>query len=111
MLVPLRLSGWAQVALTPACSRRDTNQPGSHWSWQSHRKLPLWMRLEKKGGPGGQQPRNIPPSKDVQKRTHRLLRFFILLKASGWMERMALSPRFLGDIKEQSQTPVMLLWE
>lgn len=47
MLVPLRLSGWAQVALTLACSRRDTNQPGSHWSWQSHRKLSLWMRLKK----------------------------------------------------------------
>lgn len=52
MLVPLRLSGWAQVALTPACSRRDANQTGSHWSWQSHRKLPLCMRLEKKVGGG-----------------------------------------------------------
>ena len=27
--------------------------------------------------------------------THRDLRFFILLKASGWMERIAFSPRFL----------------
>lgn len=53
MLVPFRLSGWAQVALTPACNRRDTSQPGSHCSWQSHRKLSLWMRLEKGAGGGG----------------------------------------------------------
>lgn len=41
MLVPLRLSGWAQVALTPACKVRVTNQLGNQWSWQSHRKLSL----------------------------------------------------------------------
>lgn len=46
MLVPLRLSGWAQVAPTLACKERVTNQLGSHWSWQSQRKLSLWMRLK-----------------------------------------------------------------
>lgn len=38
----------------------------------------------------------------AQNRTDRLLRFFILLKASGWMERMALSPTFLLDTKHLS---------
>lgn len=60
MLAPLRLTGWAQVALTPVWRRRDTNQPGSHWSWQSHRKLSLWMRLEKE-----------PARQRTHKSTHR----------------------------------------
>lgn len=97
MLVPFRLSGWAQVALTPACSRRDASQPGSHWSWQSQRKLSLWTSLEggekRASGPG-----SIARGRRAGSRTHRLLRFFILLKASGWMERMALAPRSLVDI-------------
>lgn len=98
MLVPLRLSGWAQVALTLACSRRDTSQPGSHWSWQSHRKLSLWRRLKKE--PECQRRhKSTRWKRSKQKRTHRLLRFFILLKASGWMERTALPPRFLLDRK------------
>lgn len=97
MLVPLRLSGWAQVALTPACSRRDTNQPGSHWSWQSHRKLSLWMRLRGRQRVSGRI--NQDAGSVRNERTHRLLRFFILVKASGWMERMALPPRLLLDTK------------
>lgn len=48
MLWPFRDSGWAQVAVTEACSILPSNHGGSHFSWQSHRKLSLLMWLKGK---------------------------------------------------------------
>lgn len=48
MLWPLSDSGWAQVAVTKACSILPSNHGGSHFSWQSHRKLSLLIRLKEK---------------------------------------------------------------
>lgn len=51
MLWPFRDSGWAQVAVTKGCSIRPSNHGGSHFSWQSHRKLSLlmWLKGKQKG--------------------------------------------------------------
>lgn len=46
MLWPCSASGWAQVAVTEACSARPSSHGGNHRSWQSHRKLSLLMRLQ-----------------------------------------------------------------
>lgn len=48
MLWPFRDSGWAQVAETEACSVLLMTHGGSHFSWQSHRKLSLLMWLKGK---------------------------------------------------------------
>lgn len=48
MLWPFSDSGWAQMAVTKACSILPTSHGGSHLSWQSHRKLSLLMWLEEK---------------------------------------------------------------
>lgn len=48
MLWPFSDSGWAQVAVTKACSILPSNHGGSHFSWQSHRKLSLLIRLKEK---------------------------------------------------------------
>lgn len=47
--VPFRLSGWAHVALTPLRIPRLASHSGSQRSWQSHKKLRLWMRLRRRG--------------------------------------------------------------
>lgn len=51
MLRPFSASGWAQVAVTKACSILATSHAGSHWSWQSHKKLSLlmWLKEKQKG--------------------------------------------------------------
>lgn len=46
MLRPFSASGWAQVAVTKACSVLPRSHGGSHLSWQSHRKLSLLMWLQ-----------------------------------------------------------------
>lgn len=48
MLWPFSDSGWAHVAVTKACSILASNHGGSHFSWQSHRKLSLLIRLKEK---------------------------------------------------------------
>ena len=48
MLWPFSDSGCAQVAVTKACSVLLSNHGGSHFSWQSHRKLSLLIRLKAK---------------------------------------------------------------
>lgn len=50
MLCPFSDSGWAQMAVTEACSILLTSHGGSHFSWQSHRKLSLlmWLKEEEK---------------------------------------------------------------
>lgn len=52
MLWPFRDSGWAQVAVTKACSILPSSHGGSHFSWQSHKKLSLliWLQGKEKGG-------------------------------------------------------------
>lgn len=46
MLLLFSDSGWAQVATTKDCSSFSTNHWGSHFSWQSQRKLSLFMWLQ-----------------------------------------------------------------
>lgn len=48
MLRPCSASGWAQVAVTEACSVRPSSHGGNQRSWQSHRKLSLLIRLQEK---------------------------------------------------------------
>lgn len=48
MLWPFNDSGWAQVAVTKVCSILLSNHGGSHFSWQSHRKLSLLIWLKEK---------------------------------------------------------------
>lgn len=51
MLWPFSDSGWAQVAVTKPCSVLPSSHGGSHFSWQSHRKLSLliWLKARQKG--------------------------------------------------------------
>lgn len=46
MLLLFSDSGWAQVATTKDCSSFSTSHWGNHFSWQSQRKLSLFMWLQ-----------------------------------------------------------------